>query len=87
MARFELRFKTSVSKDLRGVPATDIHRILERIEALRDDPRPPGCQKLGGAELYRVRQGVYRIVYSIDDDRIVVEVIRIGHRREVYQPG
>lgn len=87
MARFELRFKASVSKDLRGVPTTDVRRILGRIEALRDDPRPPGCQKLGGAELYRIRQGVYRIVYSIDDDRIVVEVIRIGHRRVVYRAG
>jgi mRNA interferase RelE/StbE len=64
-----------------------VRRILGRIEALRDDPRPPGCQKLGGAELYRIRQGVHRIVYSIDDDRIVVEVIRIGHRREVYRAG
>lgn len=87
MARFELRFKASVSKDLRGVPTTDVRRILARIEALRDDPRPTGCQKLGGAELYRIRQGAYRIVYAIDDDRIVVEVIRIGHRREVCRAG
>ncbi|MCM5571753.1 type II toxin-antitoxin system RelE/ParE family toxin [Burkholderiaceae bacterium FT117] len=85
MARFELRFKASVSKDLRGVPAADVRRILDRIEALRDDPRPPGCQGLGGTELFRVRQGIYRIVYSIDDERIVVEVIRVGHRREVYR--
>lgn len=85
MARFELRFKASVSKDLRGVPAADLRRILERIEALRADPRPPGCQKLGGSELYRIRQGLWRIVYSIDEGTVIVEVIRIGHRRDVYR--
>ncbi len=86
MARYELRVKPSVAKDLRGLPKTDIRRILTRIEALRDDPRSPGCEKLAGAgELYRVRQGVYRIVYTIDDDRVVVEVIRVGHRGEVYR--
>ena len=85
MARYELRVKPSVAKDLRGVAKADVARILARIEALRDDPRSPGCEKLGGAELYRVRQGVYRIVYSIDDARVVVEVIRVGHRGEVYR--
>jgi mRNA interferase RelE/StbE len=57
------------------------------MEGLRDDPRAPGCEKLGGAELYRVRQGVYRIVYSIDDAAVVVEVVRVGHRGEVYRQG
>jgi mRNA interferase RelE/StbE len=86
MARYELRVKPSVAKDLRGVPKADVRRILVRIEALRDDPRAPGCEKLvGGGELYRVRQGVYRIVYTIHDERIVVEVIRVGHRGEVYR--
>lgn len=86
MARYELRVKPSVAKDLRGVPRTDIRRILVRIEALRDDPRAPGCEKLAGdGELYRVRQGVYRIVYTIHDDLVVVEVIRVGHRGEVYR--
>lgn len=80
MARFELRFRTSVAKDLRGIPKPILARILGRIEALRDDPRPPGCEKLTGRELYRVRQGDWRIGYSVDDDRIVVEVIRVGHR-------
>jgi mRNA interferase RelE/StbE len=86
MARYELRVKSSVAKDLRGVPKADVRRILDRIEALRDDPRAPGCEKLAGAgELYRVRQGVYRIVYTIHDERVVVEVIRVGHRSEVYR--
>lgn len=85
MARYELRVKPSVAKDLRGVPAADLRRILNRIEALRDDPRPPGCEKLGGAELYRVRQGVWRIVYGVDDATVTVEVVRVGHRSSVYR--
>jgi len=83
MARFELRFKPSVAKDLRGIPKTDVRRLLKRIEALRDEPRPPGCEKLTGRELYRIRQGVYRVVYSVDDAKVVLEVTKIGHRREV----
>jgi mRNA interferase RelE/StbE len=85
MAHYELRVKPSVAKDLRGVPAADLRRILNRIEALRDDPRPPGCEKLGGAELYRVRQGVWRIVYGVDDAAVTVEVVRVGHRGSVYR--
>lgn len=85
MARFELLVRPSVAKDLRGLPKADVLRILARMEGLRDDPRAPGCEKLSGAELYRVRQGVYRIVYEIHDERIVVEVIRVGHRSEVYR--
>lgn len=88
MARYELLVKPSVAKDLRGIPKADVRRILDRIETLRDDPRGSGCEKLAGVgELYRVRQGVYRIVYTIHDERVVVEVIRVGHRGEVYRGG
>lgn len=83
MARFELRVKPSVAKDLRDIPKVDVRRILKRMEAPRDDPRAPGCEKLSSHELCRVRQGAYRIVYSIDDARVVVEVVRVGHRAEV----
>lgn len=85
MARYELRVKPSVAKDLRGLPKPDVKRVLKRMEALRDEPRPPGCEKLSGQEWYRVRQGVYRIIYSIDDAIVVVEVLRVGHRGEVYR--
>ncbi len=85
MARYELRFKTSVARDLRDVPKTDVRRILERIDALRDDPRPAGCEKLSAQERYRIRQGNYRILYEILDLEVVVEVVKIGHRREVYR--
>jgi mRNA interferase RelE/StbE len=86
-ARDELRVRPSVAKDLRGIPRADVERILARMEALRDDPRAPGCEKLSGADLYRVRQGVHRIVYEILDALIVVEVIRVGHRSEVTRRG
>ena len=85
MARYELRFKTSVAKDMRDVPKTDLRRILERIEALRDDPRPIGSEKLSAQERYRIRQGNYRILYEILDLEVIVEVVKIGHRREVYR--
>lgn len=85
MAIYELKFRKSVHKDLHGLPKADLLRILNRIESLRDDPRPAGSQKLSGAEKYRVRQGDYRILYSINDDAIVVEVVKVGHRREVYR--
>ena len=85
MAPYELRVRPSVAKDLRGIPKADVKRILARMAGLRDDPRAPGCEKLSGAELYRVRQGVYRIVYEIHDEWIVVEVIRVGHGSEVYR--
>ena len=85
MGRYELRFKTSVAKDLRGMAKAEVKRLLVRIEALRDDPKPAGVEKLSGHELYRVRQGVYRIVYRIEEAHVIVEVIKIGHRREVYR--
>jgi mRNA interferase RelE/StbE len=85
MASFEIRFKESVAKDLRHLPNKHVKRILERIEALRNDPRPAGCEKLSAQERYRVRQGVYRIIYEIRDNELVVIVVKVGHRREVYK--
>ena len=85
MASYELVFKKSVAKDLRSIPKKDVARILERIEALRDDPRGEGCVKLSALERYRVRQGVYRIVYEIRDNQLVVMVVKIGHRSAVYK--
>ena len=85
MASYRLAFKASVAKDLRKIPRQDVVRILERIDRLADEPRPAGCEKLSGLERYRVRQGVYRIVYEIEDDRLVVMVVKVAHRREVYR--
>lgn len=85
MARYELRFKVSVAKDLRGLPKADVKRILARAESLRENPRPPGVEKLAGSERYRVRQGDYRILYTVDDATVVVEVVKVGHRKDVYR--
>jgi mRNA interferase RelE/StbE len=85
MASYELVFRKSVAKDLRALPRRDIRRILSRIRSLADEPRPPGSSKVSGRELYRIRQGLYRIVYAIEDSRLIVELIRVAHRREVYR--
>lgn len=85
MASYELVFKKSVAKDLRAFPKQDVKRIMQRIRALTDDPRPTGCEKLSGQERYRVRQGSYRIVYEVEDGRLVVLIVKVGHRREVYR--
>lgn len=85
MARFELRFKASVARDLRGIPQADVRRILDRIETLRDEPRPAGSVKLSAQERYRLRQGNYRILYTIADAEVVVEIVMVAHRREVYR--
>ncbi len=85
MASYRLTFKKSVTKDFRSIPHNDVSRILKRIEGLADNPRPVGCEKLSGQERFRVRQGVYRIIYEIRDEELVVIVVKVGHRREVYQ--
>lgn len=85
MASYELVFKRSVAKDLRALPNKDVARLLDRISTLIDDPRPAGCEKLSGLERYRIRQGDYRIVYEIQDHRLMVLVVKIGHRKDVYK--
>lgn len=87
MARFEIVFKRSVAKDLRRIPKNDVQRILSRIDALAENPRPPHSEKLSAQERYRVRQGAYRILYEIHDEALVVVVVKVGHRRHVYRQG
>ncbi len=85
MASYELTFRKSVAKDLRAFPAQDVRRIMARIRSLASDPRPAGCEKLSGGERYRVRQGVYRIIYEIEDSILTVLVVKVGHRSRVYR--
>ncbi|HFE67589.1 MAG TPA: type II toxin-antitoxin system RelE/ParE family toxin [Chloroflexi bacterium] len=85
MASYKVVFKQSVAKDLRPIPNKDVQRILKRINQLAHDPRPPESKKLTGAEKYRLRQGNYRILYTIEDDIVTVTIVKIGHRRDVYQ--
>jgi len=85
MAAYKIYFKKSVLKDIKNIPDKDLKRILKRIESLSDDPRPPGHEKLSDQDLYRIRQGNYRIIYSIKDELLTVWVIKIGHRRDIYR--
>jgi mRNA interferase RelE/StbE len=85
MASYKLVFKKSVAKDLRAIPKGDVARILRAVRGLTDDPRPGGCEKLSGQERYRVRQGRYRIVYEVGDRELVVVVVKVGHRKDVYR--
>ncbi|WP_409525473.1 type II toxin-antitoxin system RelE family toxin [Nitrincola sp. MINF-07-Sa-05] len=85
MAKYKIIFKKSVAKDLRSIPNHDVKKILSRIEALADDPRADGCIKLTGDDKYRVRQGLYRVVYEIRDAELVVSVIKVGHRSSIYK--
>ena len=78
MARYSLLFKKSVSKDLRSIPKQDVQRILDKIKALAEEPRPPGVEKLVGTELYRIRVGRYRVLYEIHDDVLIVIVVRVA---------
>jgi len=85
MAAYNIFFKDSVRKDLDAIPKNDLQRIIERIGNLAENPRPLGCEKLSGQEKYRLRQGNYRIIYSIEDTQLIVWVVKVGHRREVYR--
>lgn len=85
MARYNLRVKASVSRDLRHIPSNDVRRIVQRIGSLGDDPRPPGCEKLTGQERYRIRVGTYRILYEIIDADVTVVVVKVGHRKDVHR--
>ena len=85
MAGYRIFFKRSVEKDFASIPKKDLKRILNRIKTLEENPRPVGCEKLTGKEKYRLRQGRYRIVYSIQDDELTVWVVKIGHRKDIYR--
>jgi mRNA interferase RelE/StbE len=85
MASFKITVKQSVAKDLRRIPNKEVAKILKRIQALAGDPRPRGVEKLSEQERYRLRQGVYRIIYEINDEEFNVVVVKVGHRRDVYR--
>ena len=78
MATFKIFFKKFVEKDLNVIPKKDLKKILDRIELLAKDPRPPGCEKLTGQPRYRIRQRRYRILYSIQDNELAVWVVKNG---------
>lgn len=85
MAEYKIYFKESVEKDFRTIPKKDLQKIILRIQALTKNPRPPGHENLTGQERYRIRQGHYRIIYSIQDNEFTVWVVTIGHRKDIYR--
>ncbi len=85
MERYRLVIKPTALKEIEKLPKKDRIKIVNKISDLADDPRPVGCQKLSGQERYRIRQGVYRIIYGIEDVVNIVRIVKVAHRKEVYR--
>lgn len=85
MAKYKIQIKTSAVKELNKLPKKDLKKVVVKIQALSENPRPPGCEKLSADEKYRIRHGNYRIIYSIEDDILIVFVVKIGHRKDIYK--
>ena len=85
MGAYSIFIKKSAARELEGLAKKYLPKILERIEALAENPRPAGAEKLAGVELWRIRQGNYRIVYSIEDNVLTVWIVKVGHRGDVYR--
>ena len=85
MASYRLLIKPSAAKELEALPLKDRRRIATQIQHLASEPRPAGTEKLSGQEKYRLRQGDYRVLYSVDDAQLAVVIVKIGHRRNVYR--
>lgn len=85
MAKYRVLYTEAFYKSLKPIPKADTKRILAKTRSLAKDPRPMGSQRLAGDDKYRIRQGDFRIIYSIEDDRLIVVVVKIGHRSSVYE--
>ena len=85
MASYKILIKPSAVKELEAIPEKDRQRIVYRIQGLAENPRPRGCEKLSDQDKYRLRQGKYRILYQVHDDEVIVVVVRVGKRGEIYK--
>ena len=85
MGKYKIIFRKSVAQDMRRIPNRELRRILAAIDSLSEEPRPSGVEMLSGQEKYRVRQGNYRIIYEINDKEVIVVVVKVGHRKDVYR--
>ncbi|HET9065520.1 MAG TPA: type II toxin-antitoxin system RelE/ParE family toxin [Gemmatimonadales bacterium] len=85
MASYKVQIKRSAAKEIEALPAKDRRRVVAKIRGLAREPRPVGSEKLSGEEKYRLRQGDYRILYEIVDDELIVTVVKVGNRRDVYR--
>jgi len=84
-ARYDLLIKRSAEKELKQLGDADHDRIIKRLLSLVDNPRPVGSIKLTGHEIYRLRIGNYRALYTVDDQARTIEIISVGHRKEIYR--
>jgi mRNA interferase RelE/StbE len=82
---YKILIKPSAVKEIEAIPQRDRQRLIARIQGLSSNPRPPGSEKLSGQDKFRLRQGVYRIVYSVNDDGPSLLIVKVGHRKEVYR--
>ncbi len=87
MERYKILIKSSAGKEIESIALKkDRQRIVSRIQSFAENPRPNGCEKLSGQHnKYRVREGLYRIIYSIEDKTLLVFVVKVGHRKDVYR--
>ena len=85
MAKYKITIKKSAVKELQDIPKKDLRRIVKIIQLLAGNPRPQGCQKLSGQNRIRIRQGDYRIICFVNDKDRIVDIVKIGHRREIYR--
>ncbi|MFU8848759.1 MAG: type II toxin-antitoxin system RelE family toxin [Opitutales bacterium] len=85
MERYRIVIKKSAAKEIERIEKRDRIRIIEKIRSLAEDPHPVGSKKLSGQEKYRIRQGNYRILYQVKNEELIINVVKVGHRRDIYK--
>jgi len=85
MGNYRIVIKKSAAREIEKIQKKDRIRIVEKIRSLSGDPHPSGSKKLSGQDKYRIRQGSYRILYQVIDDELVINVVKVGHRRDIYK--
>ncbi len=85
MAKYNIEIKKSAAKEIKKLPAKNINGVIKILDELAGNPRPEGCLKLSNNEKYRIRFGVYRMLYEIYDDRLLIIVVKVAHRKDVYR--
>ena len=86
MANYKIKVSSIAEKSLKKIPKKDLVKIIELIQILAIRPYPQGCRKLSGEDnVYRVRQGNYRVIYEVLDGELIILVLKVGHRKDIYQ--
>jgi mRNA interferase RelE/StbE len=86
MASYQIEWRKSTKRDLKAIPLHQVERIVSAVIALANDPRPSGCTKLSGSDFaYRIRIGDYRVIYEIFDNKLLIEIVKAAHRKDIYR--